>query len=84
MHVVSILLSKQMHKINVTNKYFIQTRQLYFEFNSFPQDYTGRYTFTYTPVIMYKPNTCLTLPLRLSLSHKRIIDMSTEISNALV
>lgn len=30
---------------------------LYFEFNSFPQVYTGICVFTYTPVIKYKLNT---------------------------
>lgn len=47
MHVISTSLPRQMHKINVTNKYFIQTLKLHFEFNSFPQDYTGVYAFTY-------------------------------------
>lgn len=82
MHVISTSLPRQMHKINVTNKYFIQTLKLHFEFNSFQQDYTGVYAFTYTPVIKYKPNN--SLPFRLSLSHKKIINMNTGISNALV
>lgn len=55
---------------------------LYFEFNSFPQVYTGICVFTYTPVIKYKPNN--SLPFRVSLSHKKIINMNTCISNALV
>lgn len=80
MHVISTSLPRQMHKINVTNKYFIQTLKLQFEFNSFPQVCMRLPIHLYT--IKYKPNN--SLPFRLSLSHKKIINMNTGISNALV